>query len=611
MIDRRRVLLSSAAVSVAAMGAPLARAADAMAMPMGSGGAALNKLFDKFVDEQIDLSPIGATALGIDTGPRAHQRSEVDDNSLAGIAKGKSVIADQLARLKAFDRNSLSGMDQINYDVEMFTLSSNDEANRRYDYGTGGAGTPYVICQLNGFYSQFSDFLDSQQPLETKDDADAYIARLSKVALALDRDGEVAAHDEKLGVLPPDFALDKTLIQLNALRTVDADKSVVVTSIATRTKAKNIPGDWAGSATKLMTEQVYPALDRQIAQVKEMRSKATHDAGVWKLPKGDSYYADSLIAYTTSTMHPVEIHKLGLKVVADYTARIDRDMNKLGLKGGSVGKRLRQMYDNPKFRYPNTDEGKEKLIADLNVKVTKIRAKLPQYYGVLPKADLVIKRVPKATEAGAPGGYYNPGSLDGKRPGMYYINLRDTAEQPSWTLSTLTYHEGIPGHHLQLSIQQETDLPLIRKIGGFSAYIEGWALYSEQFADEIGMYADDPWGRIGYMHDAMFRGVRLVVDTGMHAMKWSREEAIKYYVDMLGDPDAAAITEIERYCVEPGQACSYMLGKLTILRLRDKAKAALGAKFDIRKFHAAILVCGAVPLTVLETVVDAYIAANK
>ncbi len=194
---------------------------------------------------------------------------------------------------------------------------------------------------------------------------------------------------------------------------------------------------------------------------------------------------------------------------------------------------------------------------------------------------------------------------------MYYINLRDTAEQPSWTLSTLTYHEGIPGHHLQLSIQQETDLPLIRKISGFSAYIEGWALYSEQFADEIGMYADDPWGRIGYMHDAMFRGVRLVVDTGMHAMKWSREEAVKYYVDMLGDPDAAAITEIERYCVEPGQACSYMLGKLTILRLRDKAKAALGAKFDIRKFHAAILVCGAVPLTVQETVVDAYIAGTK
>ena len=262
-----------------------------------------------------------------------------------------------------------------------------------------------------------------------------------------------------------------------------------------------------------MSEKVYPALDRQIALVKEMRAKAVHDAGVWRCRRAMQYYADSVDRGDDHEHEPEEIHKTGLEVVADYTARIDADMKKLGLTKGTVGERLRRMYDDPKFRYPNTDEGKEKLLADLNVKIQKIRARLPEYYGVLPKADLVIKRVPKATEAGAPGGYYNPGSLDGKRPGMYYINLRDTAEVPSWTLSTLSYHEGIPGHHLQLSIQQETDLPLIRKVSGFTAYIEGWALYSEQFADEMGMYADDPWGRIGYMHDAMFRGVRLVVDS--------------------------------------------------------------------------------------------------
>jgi uncharacterized protein (DUF885 family) len=607
MLDRRRVLLSGVAASCAAWGAPLARA---WAAPAG-GSAALDALFDKFVDEQIDLSPITATSLGLDTGARAHQRSEIDDNSLAGIAKDKAMTAGQLARLKAFERNSVSGMDQINYDVVMFTLRTTDDADKRYDYGTGGAGTPYVISQLSGFYSEFADFLDSQQPVETKDDADDYLARLGKVGLALDRDGEVARHDVALGVVPPDFALDKTLIPIKALRDVPAEQSVIVTSLAKRAGAKNIPGDWAEQATKIVTEQVYPALDRQTALVKDMRTKATHDAGVWKLPNGASYYADCLIAYTTSTMPPAEIHKTGLAVVADYQARIDHDMQKLGLKKGTVGQRLRQMYDDPKFRYPNTDAGKEKLIADLNVKVQKIRALLPKYYGVLPKADLVIKRVPKYTEAGAPGGYYSVGSLDGKRPGMYYINLRDTAEVPSWTLSTLTYHEGIPGHHLQLSIQQETNLPLIRKLSGFSGYIEGWALYSEQFADEIGMYKDDPWGRIGYMHDAMFRGVRLVVDTGMHAMKWSREQALKYYLDMLGDQEASAVTEIERYCVEPGQACAYMLGKLTFLRLREKAKTALGAKFDIRAFHAAVLNCGAVPLTVLDTVVDAYIAKTR
>jgi uncharacterized protein (DUF885 family) len=223
----------------------------------------------------------------------------------------------------------------------------------------------------------------------------------------------------------------------------------------------------------------------------------------------------------------------------------------------------------------------------------------------------VIKRVPKYTEASQPGGYYENASLDGKRPGIYHINLRDTAEVPSWTLPTLTYHESIPGHHLQLSIQQEATLPLIRKVSFFSAYIEGWALYAEQLADEMGMYDNDPFGRIGYLHDAMFRGVRLVVDTGIHSMRWSREQAIKYFTDTLGDPVASATTEVERYCVWPGQACAYMLGKLTILRLRDKAKTALGSKFDIHQFHDAILLCGAVPLTVLETVVDNYIKAKR
>ena len=605
MLDRRKMLLSGAAVTVVALAdVPIAWAAD-------SGAAALNALFDQFMAENLDLSPLTATQLGVDTDARAHERGEVDDNSLAGIAKNKVENADQLRRLKAFDRNSVSGMNQLNYEVVMFNLQTQDDDNKRYDFSTGGAGSPYVISQLTGSYSQTPDFLDSVQPVETMEDVDAYMSRLALSAKAIDNDSDVARHDIALGVIPPDFVLDNTLKQMATLRAPTPGESVMATSVARRAKEKNIPGDYGAQAAKIVADAVYPALDRQIALVKTMRAQATHDAGVWKLPKGDQYYADSVLYWTTSTMSPADIHKTGLKVVADYQARADADMNKLGLTVGTVGERLRKMYDDPKFRYPNTDEGKEKLLADLNTKIQVVRAKLPQYFGVLPKANLIIKRVPKATEAGAPGGYYNSPSIDGKRPGMYYINLRDTAEVPSWSLPTLTYHEGIPGHHLQGSIQNETDLPLIRKVSFFSAYIEGWALYSEQLADEIGMYADDPWGRIGYMHDAMLRGVRLVVDSGMHAMKWSREQAVKYYVDTLGDPDSAAITEIERYCVWPGQACAYMLGKLDILRQRDKAKAALGTKFDIRQFHDAILLCGAVPLAVLDEVVDRYIAAKK
>ena len=606
--NRRNVLMSGAAVAAtAAFATPRVFAAAAS----DAGAPALSKLFDTFMTENLDESPVSATALGVDTGPRAKQRGEIDDNSLAGVAKNKQLVTSQRQRLAAFNRNSVSGMDQINYDVVLYSLASADTADKRYNYGGGGAGSPYVISQLTGTYQEFPDFLDSEQPVETKADADYYMDRLNGVGLALDRDVEVSRHDVGLGVVPPDFALDKTLVQLDAIRKVPAEQSVMVTSLVRRTKAKNVPGDYAAAATKAVTEKVYPALDRQIAYVKEVRAKATHDAGVWKLPNGKQYYADSVLFWTTSDMSPEEIHKKGLEVVADYTARIDADMNKLGLKGGTVGQRLAGMFKNPKFIYPNTDAGKDQLLADLNKKVRAIRARLPQYFGVLPKADLIIKRVPKYSEAGAAGGYYNPPSLDGKRPGMYYINLRDTAEQPSWLLSTLTYHEGIPGHHLQGSIANETQLPMIRKISFFSAYVEGWALYAEQLADEIGMYADDPWGRIGYRHDAMFRGVRLVVDSGIHAMKWTREQAIKYYMDALGDPEGSTATEVERYCVWPGQACAYMLGKLTILKLRDKAKAALGAKFDIRQFHDAILTCGAVPLSVLETVVDNYIASKK
>jgi uncharacterized protein (DUF885 family) len=605
MLDRRSVLLSSAAAAAFAAARPAFAAA-----PDGEA-AKMNKLFDKFMDDVIDQAPEFATSLGIDKGDRAYQKFMVSDRSLAQVDFFKRLNTEQLAALKTVDRAKLTGMDTVNYDVVLYGLEQQEDDNKRFQYGGGGVGSPYILSQLTGSYQQAPDFLDSQHRIETKDDADAYLARLSEFATVLDQEREVAEHDVALGVTPPDFVLSRALEQMTKLRGVEASKSPMVDSVARRAKEKKIEGDYAKTATRLLEQRVYPALDRQIAFLKGLQPKAVHDAGVWRLPDGPAYYAASLEASTTTTMKPEEIHQLGLDVVKDHTARIDAIMQANGLTKGTVGERLRAMYNDPKFRYENTDAGKDKLLADLNVKVQAIRAKLPGWFGVLPKADLIIKRVPKYIEAGAPGGYYNNASLDGSRPGTYYINLRDTAEVPSWTLPTLTYHEGIPGHHLQISISQESPLPLIRKVGGFTAYVEGWALYSEQLADEIGMYEGDPWGKIGQLHDSMFRGVRLVVDSGMHAMKWSREQAVKYYVDTLGDQEASAVTEIERYCVWPGQACSYMVGKLTILRLRDKAKAALGPKFDIHKFHDTVLLSGALPLAVLEKVIDDYIAAAK
>ncbi|MBV9990039.1 MAG: DUF885 family protein [Alphaproteobacteria bacterium] len=610
MLNRRSMLLSgAAALSLSTVTSTGARAKAAPAAAASSEAAKMNKLFDVFMEEVIDQAPEFATNLGIDKGDRAYQRSLVGDRSLAQVEFFKRMNTDQLNRLKAIDRKKLTGIDATNYDVVMYGLVQQEEDGKRFQYGGGGVGGPYVISQLTGSYQQAPDFFDSQHPIEVKADADAYLDRLNGWSNALDQEREVAEHDVAMGVTPPDFVLARALEQMTKLRGVPADKSPLVDSVVRRAKEKNIEGDYAAVATRLISQRVYPALDRQIDFLKGLQAKAVHDAGVWRLPDGDAYYAASLEASTTTAMKPDEIHQLGLDVVKDHTAKIDEIMKANGLTQGTVGERLRAMYNDPKFRYENTDAGKDKLLADLNTKVQAIRAKLPGYFGTLPKADLLIKRVPKYIEAGAPGGYYNNGSLDGKRPGTYYINLRDTAEVPSWTLPTLTYHEGIPGHHLQISISQETTLPLIRKVGGFNAYQEGWALYAEQLADEMGMYEGDPWGKIGQLHDAMFRGVRLVVDSGMHAKKWSREQAIKYFVDTLGDQEASATTEVERYCVWPGQACGYMVGKITILRLRDKAKAALGARFDIRKFNDTVLLSGALPLDVLSKVVDGYIAA--
>ena len=610
MFDRRTVLMSGAA-SAALIATPvLAKAAAAAAAtPAASSEAAkMNAMFDAFMSDVFDQAPEFTTNLGIDKGDRAYQKFMVSDRSLAQVEFFKRMNTDQLGRLKTIQRDKLAGMDSVNYDVVLYGLEQQEDDNKRFQYGGGGVGSPYVLSQLTGSYQQAPDFLDSQHGIEVKDDADAYLARLSGFATVLDEEREVAEHDVAMGVTPPDFVLAKALEQMTKLRGVPAEKSPMVESVARRAKEKNIPGDYAGVATRLLNQRVYPALDRQIALLKSLQPKAMHDAGVWRLPDGNAYYAASLEASTTTTLKPDEVHQMGLDVVRDHTAKIDAIMKANGLTQGTVGERLRAMYNDPKFRYENTDAAKEKLIADLNLKVQAIRAKLPAWFGTLPKADLQIKRVPKYTEAGAPGGYYNNGSLDGTRPGTYYINLRDTAEVPSWTLPTLTYHEGIPGHHLQISIAQEAPLPLIRKVGGFNAYAEGWALYTEQLAVEMGMYENDPWGLIGQLHDSMFRGVRLVVDSGMHAKKWSREQAIKYFVDTLGDQEASATTEVERYCVWPGQACGYMVGKLTILRLRDKAKAAMGAKFDLHKFHDAVLLSGSMPLAVLEKAVDNYIA---
>ena len=388
---------------------------------------------------------------------------------------------------------------------------------------------------------------------------------------------------------------------MQALRAPPPEQSSLTTSVVRRTREKRIPGDYAQQASRVVKDKIYPALERQIALVTEMQKKATHDAGVWRLPDGDAYYAASLVTWATTSKKPAEIHQLGLELVKDHTARIDTLMRKLGMTQGTVGERLRAMYKDPKYLYPNTDAAKEALLADLNARVQRVRAKLPHYFATLPKANVEIKRVPKEIEAGVAGRLLRQPSLDGKRPGIYWINLRDTSEQPKWMLPTLTYHESIPGHHLQLSIQQEANLPLIRKVSFYSAYIEGWALYAEAACRRDGRIRrrpvrphrtvarfDVPRGASG----GRYRRAQQEMDTrtGGPLLRRQRSAIRKRPPSLKSSATACG----------RGRPAAYMLGKLTFLAQRARAQKVLGAKYDIRKFHDAMLLPGAMPLELLE-----------
>lgn len=602
-MDRRDLLMSGA-------GAGLLFAIGGAARAQGEASATaeearLARVFDEMMTETLDRSPETVTMLGLDHGDRAAAKFKLDDRSLDAWRGDIARNTAQLARLRTVTPARLKGLSRSNYASVLYTTALQEEINARFPI----VGSPYAVSQLTGAYQSVPDFLDSQHSIENRSDAEAYVARLNAFGTAVDQDGACLRHDVEHKIVPPDFIISRTLSQLRTLRDTPPDRSNLVLSLVKRTKEKGVDGAWEAKARKAVAEVVAPALDRQIAALEALRPTAGSIAGVSRIPDGEAFYAASLRSYTTSDLPPSEIHKIGLDLVARQSAEIDQILKAQGMSSGTVGQRLRALYEDPKYRYPNTDAGREKLLADLNAKVRELQAKLPQWFGTLPKAKLDIRRVPVATQAGAPGGYYEPGALDGSRPGAYYINLRDTAEVPTWTLPTLTFHEGIPGHHLQLSLAQEAPLPTIRKIQGFSGYQEGWALYAEELAVEMGMYENDPLGHVGQLHDSVFRAVRLVVDSGIHAQGWSREQAIRYYTETLGDPEASATTEVERYCVWPGQACSYMLGKLTWLDQRARAKAALGGRFDIRKFHDAGLLAGAVPLTVLEDLVGDYVAA--
>jgi uncharacterized protein (DUF885 family) len=606
MLATRRMVLGATAAGVALL-AGCARG--------GQAGQQLSATLDTLVTNMLRESPEYATSLAV-SEERAGGRfiDRLSDASKEGAARLKGVLETGLRELRAIDRARLSPQEQVSRDV-VVTALEDDIAARNFTTGDG-ASSPYAVSQLEGAYTDIPDFLDSQHPITSRDTVEAYLARLSAYARVLGQENANIAADAGAGVAPPDFAVDGAIRQLGDFARLRPADTVLVASLARRiVDVAEIPeADRAGYLTRAETivrEEVLPQYAAQIEALRAVRPQAVHDAGCWRLPQGGDLYTAALRYNTTTSMTPEEIHRMGTDLIASMTAEMDQILRAQGQTRGTVGARMRALAQRPEQLYPNTDAGRTQLLADLNAQIAAINARMPEYFGKLARAALEIKRVPPYIEAGAPGGYYQSPALDGSRAGAYYINLRDTSEWPRFTLPTLTYHEGIPGHHWQIAIAQETEgLPFIRSaILGFNAYQEGWGLYAEQLADEAGVYADDPFGRLGYLQSAVFRASRLVVDTGMHHMRWSREQAIQSMMEATGDQQSSVATEIERYAVWPGQACGYMVGRQAIHRLREEARAAMGARFDIKAFHDLVLTSAPVPLSVLESLVRDWTGA--
>jgi uncharacterized protein (DUF885 family) len=572
--------------------------------------AAVEKLLAQIAEELMVDYPENATALGVDTGARAALKSKLSDRSDAGQKVIAQRVKQRVERLKGIDIAKLDRASAIDVDVvrtahefalEGFAFPYGDVALLNSSWSWRNA--PYVVAQNTGAFLEIPGMLDEQHTVNSRADADAYLERMEAYAGQLD--GETGRlHDAAAqNVVAPDFLLDKTLNAIRIARSGDIAQWSLVTSIVKHAKGMSGVAD---AALKIAQEKVAPALERQNAELEAHRKRATADAGVWKLPHGDEYYAWCLRAGTTTRMTPDEIHERGKHELAELQSRMDAILKKEGLTQGTVGERMTALGKQPRYQFEQSDAGRAKLMTFLAERVADMRTRLPRAFATQVPGFFEIKRMPPEVEPGAPGAYGGPGTIDGKVSGKFWINQHDMSIWTTYNTPTLTYHESIPGHVWQG--EYTFKLPLCRSLLAFNAYSEGWALYAEQLADELGIYDQEPVWRLGYLQSIAFRACRLVVDTGLHAKRWTRQQAIEWFAHTNGSSVAEVSGEVDRYCAWPGQACGYKVGHSEINRLRTKAQAALGKRFDLRKFDDAVVIGGGVPMLTLARSIDAFIS---
>jgi uncharacterized protein (DUF885 family) len=572
----------------------------------------LNNYVNKITLQLTIDSPQILTQLGfIDNTPFDFHSGKLDDQTRAHEEKSLARLRKARAGLDRYGPSGLSGQQLITWKTTAWFL---DDTIRRAEFEHGG----YRVNQISGVTVDTPRFLTDVHVIRNERSVERYVSRLREFGRVL-REIRVRVEDDRAhGVIPPDFVIDQALVGMRAFIAGGAATNPLVTTLPAKLeKIESLTAEqrqaYVKQAEQLVATEVIPGYEAMIALFEAMRPQASHDAGIWRIPEGDRIYTAALQSSTTTTLSADEIHALGLAEVDRIEKEMIAILDAQGIQGATLAARIEQLNVDPAQNFPNTDEGRRQMIAYLHEINDRIMAAAPNFFKTIPPQPLEIVRVPEYSQDSSPGGYYNPPALDGSRPGRFYINQKSTADNPKWTLPTLMIHEGAPGHHFQLSAQQLiTGVPMLRKVLPFGAYAEGWALYAERVAKiDMGFYDEDPLGDLGRLQAEMFRAARLVVDTGMHAKQWTREQAIDYMVARTGNSLPDVTREIERYVVWPGQATSYKVGQLAMLRMRDEAEKALGARFDLSAFHELVLMNGSMPLAVLEDLVQEWIMAQQ
>lgn len=547
-----------------------------------------HQLFEEAFNEGLKLRPMESSRLGLKQG-----NDRWDDLSDQAAEAQLAVTRRYLERVRQLDRSKLDPQTRLSYDL--FVQQAEDEiADFRF------RNHSYPVNQMHGWQGEIPSFLLNVHRVDDVADAKAYIARLRGVrALMTQLVGQLRER-EKLGIMPPRFVFAHCIESCQKF--LDQKPNILLTDFESKVKDAALVAE----ARQALTDSVEPGYRELIACLQDQQTRATDDDGVWKLPDGAAFYANAVQRITTTRMTPDQIHELGLAEVKRIQGEMSQIMQKVGFQG-TLPEFFAFLRDSEQFYYPDTEQGRADYMRDAEGIVNAMRARLGDLFLTQPKAPMIVKRVESFREKSAGKAFYEAPAPDGTRPGIYYANLYRTRDMPHYQMEALAYHEGIPGHHMQISIAQEMQgLPQFRRYGGYTAYIEGWGLYCEKLPGEIGFYKD-PYSDFGRLSMELFRACRLVVDTGIHHKRWTRQQAIDYYTSNTPNSRDDCVRMVERHVVMPGQATAYKIGMNRILELREKARKALGDKFDLRQFHEVVLTNGALPLTVLEGLVDEYI----